>query len=135
MRAALERRVWRRAKSICEYCRMPQSFDSLPFHVDHIIALKHNGPTDAANLALACYNCNLFKGPNIAGIDPDTGDITRLFHPRKDLWPAHFVWNGAVLEGLSPVARTTLAVLAINAAHRVAHRNALIADGVFPAEL
>ncbi|OYV78619.1 MAG: hypothetical protein B7Z73_19520, partial [Planctomycetia bacterium 21-64-5] len=84
MNVALERLVWQRANDACEYCRMPQALDAAPFQIDHIIAHKHGGVTEAENLALACLSCNLFKGPNIAGIDAETGAMTRLFHPRND---------------------------------------------------
>jgi len=36
------------------------------------------------NLALACLHCNQHKGPNIAGRNPETGEIVELFHPRQD---------------------------------------------------
>lgn len=52
------------------------------FSVDHIVARQHGGPTVLENLALACLHCNRHKGPNIAGTDPSTGEIVRLFHPR-----------------------------------------------------
>ena len=29
------------------------------------------------NLALACIDCNLHKGPNLTGIDPETNQVTR----------------------------------------------------------
>ncbi|HEX5444790.1 MAG TPA: HNH endonuclease signature motif containing protein [Pirellulales bacterium] len=29
----------------CDYCRMPERFDPLPFQVDHIIARQHGGAT------------------------------------------------------------------------------------------
>ena len=45
MNAALRRLVWNRAQSRCEYCQIHQDFDELPHHIDHIIALKHGGPT------------------------------------------------------------------------------------------
>lgn len=48
---------------------MPATRDALPFHIDHVIAEQHGGMSVAGNLALACYACNLPKGPNIAGID------------------------------------------------------------------
>lgn len=69
---ALREFVVQRASRRCEYCRMPQEYDVLPFQIDHIISLKHRGSSEAANLALSCYNCNAHKGPNIAGIDTDT---------------------------------------------------------------
>src|SRR5688572_1279855 len=129
MEAAAER-VRRRTNEACEYCRIPQSSDALPFHVDHIIARQHGGSDSADNLAAACYNCNLHKGPNIAGIDPKTRRLTRLFNPRKDRWSAHFFWNGAELRGRTAVGRTTIVVLAINLPIRISHRDSLLAEGV-----
>jgi len=114
---------------------MPQACDALPFHIDHIIARKHRGPTDSANLALSCYNCNMHKGPNVAGVDPDTGRVTRLFHPREDVWHEHFQWLDARLAGRTDVGRTTIVVLEINRSDRVSHRTSLIAEGwAFSAE-
>jgi hypothetical protein len=55
MERALEELIWQRARDCCEYCRMPQEFDPIPFNIDHIIALSHGGPTRASNLALACF--------------------------------------------------------------------------------
>ena len=109
----LEQFVWQRADSHCEYCRVP-ALEWLRFQIDHVIAEKHHGPTDETNLALSCFHCNSFKGPNISGIDPLTGRITRLFHPRQDVWDKHFEWNGALLVGKSPIGRTTIDVLRIN---------------------
>jgi hypothetical protein len=61
MDASLVRLVWERACDRCEYCLIPQGADVLPHHIDHIIAQQHGGETVAANLALACYACNLHK--------------------------------------------------------------------------
>jgi len=73
----------------------------------------------------------LRKGPNIAGLDPLTGALTRLFHPRSDVWAEHFVWEGAFLRGTTGVGRTTIAVLNINDPDSVAVRRALKAEGIF----
>jgi len=91
----LERLVWNRAGGCCEYCRVPYWADELTFHIDHIIAEQHRGKTVAGNLALACYSCNLHKGPNIAGRDPKTG-IVRLFHPRRHEWKSPFRVEGCL---------------------------------------
>lgn len=69
--------------------------------MDHIIALQHRGATTLENLALCCGRCNLYKGPNIAGRDPKTGELTRLFSPRSDLWAEHFWWDGPMIAALS----------------------------------
>jgi hypothetical protein len=127
----LREQVWQRAKSRCEYCQMPQEFIDAIHEVDHVIAQKHRGATTLDNLALACFHCNNHKGPNIAGVDPATGQVTRLFHPRLDRWSEHFSWQGAVLIGLTPIGRSTVEVLEINLRHRVAHRHVLIEEGVF----
>ena len=128
---SLEAAVIRRARGRCEYCHFPAAASELPFHVDHIVAEKHRGPTTAANLAWACFSCNLYKGPNVAGIDPLTGRLTRLFHPRRDVWSEHFNWDGIRLHGKAAVARTTIAVLAMNSPDSLAVREALRDEGFF----
>ena len=82
MNPEISRAVWQRAGDRCEYCCLPARAYPLPFHVDHIVARKHGGQTVLENLALACLHCNRHKGPNIAGNDPNTGDVVRLFYPR-----------------------------------------------------
>jgi hypothetical protein len=131
MDATLQQLVRERAGNACEYCQLPQQFSRLTFSVDHVIARQHQGLTIESNLAMACPFCNGHKGPNIAGIDSRTNQMTRLFHPRRDVWSEHFRWNGAVVVGLSDIARATIAVLAINHAAQVAIRSTLIEEGVF----
>jgi hypothetical protein len=111
---------------------MPQAYDLLPFQIDHVIAKKHRGGDDLSNRAVACFHCNSYKGPNIAGIDQRTKRITRLFHPRNDKWESHFRWDGARLVGLTAIGRTTIDVLNLNHLERVAIREALIGAGLFP---
>jgi hypothetical protein len=132
MDVALTRLVWGRAKGLCEYCHMPQAADDAAFEIDHIIARKHIGQTVASNLCLSCYYCNSFKGSDLTSIDPETRKITPLFNPRRHTWAKHFRWQGAYLLGLTPVGRVTIALLHINDEYRVALREALIAEGVFP---
>ncbi len=118
-----------RAGGRCEYCRFPMAVSRLPFHCDHITAEKHGGPTEDANLAWACFRCNMSKGPNIAGLDPVSGTVTRLFHPRQDAREEHFEWSGAWLRGKTAIGRATIAVLEINEADVVAVRESLLAEG------
>lgn len=132
MERSIRDQVWARAASRCEYCQMPQSLTDAIHEIDHIIAEKHRGQTILENLALACFHCNNHKGPNIAGIDPESGLMTRLFNPRQDRWNDHLMWNGAVLAGLTAIGRVTVEVLEINLRHRVIHRQALLDEGVFP---
>jgi len=132
MNTALERLVWQRAKSRCEYCQLPQAFSPLPHAVDHIIGRQHHGPTKAENLALACFFCNSYKGPNIAGLNPQTGRTVRLFNPRKDRWSRHFAWNGAYLLGRTHTGRVTITLLGINRFEAVELREYLIREESFP---
>jgi hypothetical protein len=124
--------VWQRANGCCEYCRLPQELTILPHALDHIVAQQHHGETAAENLCLACSLCNNHKGPNLAGIDPSTGKLSRLFHPRQDAWDEHFEWNGPVLIGKYDIGRATIDVLAINEPSRVLLRQLSQAAGTLP---
>ena len=130
MTGALKALVRKRAGFRCEYCHFFERLAELHFQLDHIVPRKHGGQTKAANLALACFRCNSHKGPNLAGHDPVTGGLQRLFHPRDDQWNTHFRWRGAVLAGKTPVGRTTITVLSINRPDAVMLRRALLAGGV-----
>jgi cation diffusion facilitator CzcD-associated flavoprotein CzcO len=111
---------------------MPEAVRHLKFVVDHIIARQHDGPTELENLAFCCGHCNLHKGPNIAGIDPESRQFCQLFHPRHDNWAEHFRWQGPLLVGASAVGRATIAVLAINDPVQIMTRRALMNEGAFP---
>lgn len=79
------------------------------------------------NLALACVACNLHKGPNVAGLDPLSGELTELFNPRKHAWNEHFRRDAAWLHGLTAIGRTTIAVLNMNSDEQVRLRS-LVGD-------
>lgn len=128
MAGALEQLVWHRGAAACEYCRLRQTSSSIPFEIDHVIARHHGGKRIASNLCIACFYCNKFKEPNIAGVDPRTGKITRLFHPRRHKWDWHFCWDGPFLAGRTAIGRTTIAVLAINVPDAIAHRQSLLEE-------
>lgn len=129
MDAILAGGVRRRAGGRCEYCRLPERAASVPFEIDHVIARKHGGPTVAGNLALACFYCNSFKGSDIAGLDPKTNGLTRLFHPRRHRWARHFRWDGPELVGRTAIGRTTIRVLQINRPEALILRESLMAEG------
>jgi hypothetical protein len=71
----------------------------------------------------------LHEGPNLSGVDPQSGRTVKLFHPRRNIWSRHFEWNGAVLFGKTMIARATIEVLAINDADQLAARRALLDEG------
>jgi len=126
----LVRKVWERAQYRCEYCRLPASAILAPFQIDHIIARQHGGSSDLDNLALCCIHCNRFKGPNIAGMDSGSGEVVRLFHPRRDIWREHFRWNEGELQALTASARATVQALSMNDPEVVNLRRALVEEGV-----
>lgn len=131
--AALRALVRKRAGHRCEYCRLPQHAEEATFHVEHVFAQQHS-PTFADapdNLALACHRCNLHKGTNLSSIDPVTGQVVPLFHPRRDNWQEHFVLKDAAIIGRTPTGRATARLLKFNTYRRLELREKLIAEGEF----
>jgi hypothetical protein len=60
--------------------------------------------------------------------DTKTGDVVRLFHPRKDVWSEHFQLDGAVVAGMTAIGRATVHLLAMNEPEFLAARQALIRE-------
>ena len=129
MDAATRDLVRQRAKNHCEYCLLSQDYSELTHHIEHIIAKQHGGSDEADNLALACHRCNLRKGPNLTGIDPENAEIVVLFHPRRDEWTSHFRFRGPYIEGITATGRATVRLLMLNDARRLELRAELIARG------
>lgn len=127
---ALRKIVHDRALGACEYCLLPDVASMVPHQVDHIVAQKHGGATEADNLALSCALCNKHKGSDIASIDPASGALVALFHPRRDLWRDHFGLEGATITALTPTGRVTARLLAVNEPSRVRERELLAASGL-----
>ena len=124
-----------RAGGCCEYCRVALISGTVPFNIDHIIPLKHDGSDEVENLCLACYNCNAHKSHDLTGFDPATGEITRLYNPRTQVWAEHFsLQHDMRIVGLTPVGRTTIRVLQINLEERVESRQALAEIDEYPCE-
>lgn len=126
---ALRQLVYDRAQGYCEYCLVPDRFTLAPHEIDHIIAEKHGGSTEAENLALACVLCNKRKGSDIASVDPETREVSALYHPRKDIWHQHFHLSGAQFLPLTIKWRTTLQLLQLNQQSRIEERLLLIEAG------
>jgi 5-methylcytosine-specific restriction endonuclease McrA len=119
--------VRQRAGLHCEYCQLPESLSPLArLQIEHIRPIKHGGTDDVENLALACIDCNLRKGPNLSGIDPETDMIEPLFYPRVQTWEEHFRWEGARIVGASGCGRATVAVMDFNMLDRVQVRLAML---------
>ena len=130
--AALRREVRERAGERCEYCLLAESQAFFPHEPDHLIALKHGGETTLANLALACVDCNRFKGSDIASVDRVTGEVVLLFNPRTQQWQDHFQLRGGFIISLTSVARVTEKLLQLNLSSRVEVRQRLAAIGEYP---
>jgi len=126
------RRVRSRANARCEYCRVPEHVAFYPHHVDHVIAQKHNGSSEMDNLAWACFQCNVSKGSDIAGYDPESGDLTPLFNPRTQAWDDHFTLDGPLIQARTPEGRVTLQLLQFNHPERVQTRESLLSLNLWP---
>ena len=134
MDATTKKLVRQRAGDCCENCHLPQ--DATPFitfHIEHVIAKQHtpddDNLDDLKRLALACDRCNLFKGPNLSSIDPNSGEIVHLFNPRTDNWNDHFATRGAKIVGLTPTGRATARLLNMNDSRRVDLREQWLDEG------
>lgn len=129
---ALRNQVKQRAGDKCEYCLIADNRSAKHHQVDHVYAEKHGTPTTLPNLCLSCYYCNHYKGSDLCSIDPLTGAIVNLFHPRNDRWEDHFSITNAVINGKTAVGRVTVELLQMNALDRVAERQILTRLGEYP---
>ncbi len=115
MNESIKELVRQRAGNRCEYCHLHQDDSPLAvLHIEHIVPKKHGGADDTDNLSLACIDRNLHKGSNLTGIEPETDEITELFHPRRHEWEDHFEWKGIFILGLTAIGRTTVRVFNLN---------------------
>jgi 5-methylcytosine-specific restriction endonuclease McrA len=129
---ALRYLVFERARQRCEYCLIHEGVSIYSHEVDHIIALKHGGQTQADNLAVACLPCNRAKGSDLTTFDPLSNALVPLFNPRQHTWSGHFILEEASIVGLTPIGRATVVLLKLNVPTRLLHRRALIAQGRYP---
>ena len=100
----------------CAYCQTAIAITGARLVIDHIIPESAGGETLRENLCSACHSCNEFKGAQVLGIDPITGQSTPLFHPRQQRWHNHFRWSedGTQIVGISPMGRATVIALNMN---------------------
>ncbi len=126
--------VAERAAHRCEYCHAPEEIFNYVFEVEHLYPEAHGGLTAAANLALACRACNLFKSDFVTGFDDLSQQSIRLFHPRTDRWEDHFEVDLESREilGLTEVGRATVARLRMNQPYSLSARSHWMRLGLFP---
>jgi hypothetical protein len=111
---------------------MHQALQGATFHVEHILPRSQGGPSDPENLAWACPGCNLHKSDRTLVPDPDSNQLVALFHPRRDLWDAHFLWDGYRLVGRTMIGRATVFALDLNEPRRILIRQAEELFALFP---
>jgi hypothetical protein len=112
--STLRNLVIRRADNRCEYCKLSQMGQEATFHIDHVIPVAADGPTEADNLALACVSCSLHKAAKQVVQDPLTTETVKIFNPRKQPWESHFRWEDVQIVGLTAQGRATIAALRMN---------------------
>lgn len=80
---ALRERVAVQGRYRCGYCLTQELVVGVPMDVEHIIPEVLGGLTEEDNLLLACSLCNSHKGERVTALDPVTGEMVRLFDPRR----------------------------------------------------
>ncbi len=113
--AELRRRVRAHFLQRCAYCQSSEALTVVTFEVEHIQPLSHGGQADFENLCLACPTCIRHKANRVIGLTHE-GTETRLFHPQRDNWFAHFDCsvNGTVIVGLTEIGVATVNLLRMN---------------------
>lgn len=131
---SLREQVAKDARRRGGYCLTSARVTGSPMEIDHIIPESLGGPTARENLWLACSICNDHKGNRIAALDPNTGEVVRLFDPRRQPWSDHFVWSedGCMIVGRTPAGRATVLALRLNRAEIVEARRAWVVAGWHP---
>lgn len=128
---AIRKLVASRADFRCEYCKKPEIIANFPFHIEHIISRQHGGSDNLDNLAFACSWCNWKKGPNIATVLHEKGNLLPLFNPRTETWDDHFKIEEGAITGKTDIAKGTIQLLKMNTVELMLERKELIEAGLF----
>jgi len=131
---ALREQIAAEARHRCGYCLTSSRITGTPMEIDHIVPESLGGLTARENLWLACSMCNDHKGNQIAARDPHTGDVVRLFDPRRQVWSEHFAWSpeGDQIFGKTPTGRATVTAVRLNRVELVAARRGWVTAGWHP---
>lgn len=126
--------VKKRAKYCCEYCCSQEAYSPDAFSVEHIVPLVKDGTNLSENLANACQGCNNRKFVHTEAVDPLTGELVPLYHPRQHDWAEHFAWNAdyTKLLPLTATGRATVEKLDLNRKGVVNLRRLLHEKGLHP---
>ena len=134
MNANLKARVVSAAGDRCEYCKSLRKYSPQPFVIDHIYPKAEGGKTIFDNLAFSCGGCNGHKYTKTHAIDPISGKLIPLFHPRKEAWKDHFHWSIDLtcMVGLSATGRATIVTLKLNRLELINLREITLLTGDHP---
>jgi len=130
----LRERIAAQACHRCGHCLTAEAIVGTPMEIDHLIPECLGGLTEESNLWLACSLCNDIKNNRIAGLDPLSGELVRLFNPRRQLWHEHFPLDrtGDRIIGLTPTGRATVVTLNLNRPTLVKARQLWVRVGWHP---
>lgn len=129
---SLRKIVIRRAHHRCEYCCISAEDAFFPFHIDHILSIKHGGETIAANLAYACQICNWNKGSDIATFLDNLRNPIRFFNPRIDIWDDHFeIDTTGFISEKTRIGAATLKIFDLNQPDSIIERREMIRLNIF----
>lgn len=130
----LQAQVFADAGHLCGYCHSDERISGIALSVEHIVPRAADGPTVHENLWRSCRPCNEQKGAQTSAPDPETGETVALYNPRTQPWRDHFHWSddAAMLVGLTPTGRTTIAALQLNRPMLVAARRRWALAGWHP---
>lgn len=130
----IQREVAKRSKNRCDYCQSQQRLMGVSLTIDHITPQSLGGSSELDNLCSACWGCNLIKGDRTTGVDPETGESVRLFHPIQQIWSDHFQWGdeGILVVGLTATGRATVATLRLNRPELIESRRYWVTAGWHP---
>jgi len=126
------KQIAERAGNCCEYCKLPMRYSFFPFHVDHIVSLRHGGTTVLENLALACGFCNTNKGSDLGTFLDTPKRLIPFFNPREDNWYDHFEFEGAAIVARTEIGAATIKIFELNALDRLMERQILVDAGLYP---
>jgi hypothetical protein len=118
-----------RAQGRCEYCHKPDEFVYISYHVDHIIAIRHEGSDEPHNLAWSCATCNISKGTNVATYDRVTNLLVPFYNLRTQKWDDHFEIQNNLILGKTPIGRATTDFFNMNTPEQIFIRQFLIGSG------
>lgn len=123
-----------RANGRCEYCQCPEAYAIHSFTIEHIFPRQLGGNNSLDNLAWACSGCNSIKHTKTKGIDPQTGQTAKLFHPRQQQWQKHFSWSQDFTKvmGKTKCGRATVETLQLNRRGVANLRRLLVTEGCHP---